>query len=134
MPPPESRQKKRRWPWVIVGLFAVIVVLAVARNPSTEDTTESAPANETETPAGPATTVTSGTYEVGADIQPGQYKTPGPPEGDVIGTCYWARLTDDSGALKSIIANANLEGPGSVTINPGEFFEASGECIWTRVR
>ncbi|WP_154814591.1 hypothetical protein [Actinophytocola xinjiangensis] len=134
--------KKHRWRWVIGGLGVIvllIIVVAVSQPSEDAGTTEqspagqsaSAPANESAAPAGPATTITSGMYEVGVDVQAGQYKTPGPPEDDIIGACYWARHKDDSGAMESILANGNLEGPGSVTINAGEFFEATGECTWT---
>jgi len=77
--------------------------------------------------AGPATTMDSGTYQVGTDVLAGRYKTPG------ASYCYWARLRDDSGDFTAIIANGNLDGPGSVTINDGEFIELSGACAWTRV-
>lgn len=80
-------------------------------------------------PAGPATTMTSGIYQVGVDVQPGQYKTAGTENG--VG-CYWARLTNDSGEFDAIITNGNLDGPGSVTINAGEFIEVTGDCAWTR--
>ncbi|MFD2396084.1 hypothetical protein ACFSVJ_03130 [Prauserella oleivorans] len=48
-----------------------------------------------------------------------------------MGFCYWSRNTDDSGEFESIITNGGLEGPGSVTVNDGEFLELSGDCVWT---
>lgn len=79
-------------------------------------------------PASPATS--SGVYQVGVDVQPGQYKTPGSENG--IG-CYWARLENDSGEFEAIIANGNVSGPGSVTFNEGEYLELTGDCTWTKV-
>lgn len=150
-PPPVPPRKTRWWPWIVVtvlGSFFLLMIIAVAVNPPEEKSEEnstaqqspaneqsvSAPTTEPPKPAGPADTFTSGVFEVGVDVQPGRYKTPGPPEGDVIGLCYWARQEDDSGAFQSIITNDNLQGPGSVTINAGEFFETSGECTWTKVK
>jgi hypothetical protein len=83
--------------------------------------------------AGPATTMGSGVYQVGVDVQAGRYKTPGPPEGDVLGMCSWTRNKDDSGETESTISGGMLQGPGSVTINEGEFIELIGSCEWTRV-
>jgi hypothetical protein len=91
---------------------------------------QTAPAEAPPTQAGPATTMGDGTYQVGVDVQPGQYKTAG-PERDL--PCYWARLKDDSGAFESIIANGNPNGPSSVTINQGEFIELNGDCSWAKV-
>jgi hypothetical protein len=130
----QKKPRRRRWIIVLgVVVLLVIVIVAVSQSSDTnnaEQTSDNSPAKDE--PEGPATTITSGTYEVGVDVQPGRYKTSGPPDDDIIG-CYWARHKDDSGSIESIIANANLEGPGSVTINSGEFFEAGGECTWSRV-
>lgn len=83
-------------------------------------------------PAGPATTVGNGTYEVGVDLEPGRYKTAGPSQSSIVPMCYWARHKDDSGEFRSIIANDNLQGPGSLTVKAGEFVEFSGDCTWTK--
>jgi hypothetical protein len=80
---------------------------------------------------GPSTELGEGTYEVGKDVKAGRYKTTVP---DDSLNCYWARLKDDSGSFKSIIANANAN-PGarvSVTIKNGEFFENTGCGDWKR--
>ena len=60
-----------------------------------------------------------GTYEVGVDVVAGRYKTQGPTD-DLFKNCYWQRTKDDSGQFRSIIANGNTQGPGSVTIKAGE--------------
>ncbi|MFC9286960.1 hypothetical protein, partial [Streptomyces sp. NPDC057052] len=82
-------------------------------------------------PAGPATTFSGeGEYLVGEDVKPGTYKTAG-SEG-AFG-CYWERAKDASGEFGSIIANNNLEGPGRVTLNKGEYFKTNRCQEWKRV-
>lgn len=149
-PQPSVPPKRRAWPWIL-GVIAAFIVGALAGNAAGTENANSNQARETITvgvpdgqpaaeapaeapaePAGPATTMSSGTYQVGVDVQAGQYKTAGPEASDSLG-CYWARLRDDSGNLDSIITNQNLTGPGSVTINDGEFVELSGDCTWTKV-
>lgn len=119
----------------MVGTFLLGLIIGLAGNPNANTSSNSAGSGGTSVstappaPAGPAATMGSGTYQVGVDIQPGQYKTDGPKDLP----CYWARRKDDSGAFESIIANGNLDGPGSVTINQGEFIELSGDCTWAKV-
>ena len=95
--------------------------------PAAQTNAPAAPAK----PAGPATSVGDGTYEVGVDVVAGRYKTQGPTD-DLFKNCYWQRTKDDSGQFRSIIANGNTQGPGSVTIKAGEFFQTSGGCVWTK--
>lgn len=75
-------------------------------------------------PSGPLTTFSDGTWEVGTDIAPGKYKTPG------TSTCYWARLrtTDNS----DIIDNNLGAGPQVVTVKAGEFFQSQRCGTWTK--
>ncbi|MFI5569052.1 hypothetical protein ACIA6T_17225 [Streptomyces sp. NPDC051740] len=83
---------------------------------------------------GAATTVEGdGQYLVGEDMQAGTYKTAGPDKGGVIENCYWARTKNASGEFDAIIANANLQGQGRVTVNKGEYFETNGCQEWTKV-
>ncbi|MFF3201738.1 hypothetical protein [Streptomyces sp. NPDC002962] len=82
-------------------------------------------------PAGPATTFSGeGEYLVGEDIKPGTYRTAG-SESEF--GCYWERAKDASGEFGSIIANNNLEGPGRVTLNKGEYFKTNRCQEWKRV-
>jgi hypothetical protein len=70
----------------------------------------------------------SGTYQVGADIEPGTYRTDGGS------FCYWARLSGGGGTLDDIIANNNVEGPATVTIDASDWgFENRGCGKWTKV-
>ena len=93
-------------------------------------TTAAAPASAL--PVGAATSVRDGTYEVGKDMATGRYKTAGPPKDAIIKDCYWQRTKDDSGELRSIISSGDTQGPGSVTVKAGEFFQTSGGCTWTK--
>lgn len=140
--------KKRRsaWTWIlatlgaIVGVFIVLGIIAASTNQvstSSSDTSASETAEvAAETPAkptGPARSMSDGVYQVGVDVQAGRYKTAGPSADAPIPNCYWQRATDDSGEFESIIANGNVQGPGSLSIKKGEFVEMSGGCKWTKV-
>jgi hypothetical protein len=70
-----------------------------------------------------------GEYLVGTDIAAGTYKTAG---ADGSFGCYWARLKDASGEFDAIIANNNLEGPGRVTLNKGEYFQTQHCAQWKK--
>ena len=94
--------------------------------------TSTAAAPASALPVGAATSVRDGTYEVGKDIAAGRYKTAGPPTNATIKDCYWQRTKDDSGELQSIISSGDAQGPGSVTVKAGEFFQTSGGCTWTK--
>jgi hypothetical protein len=92
--------------------------------------TVTAKPKKTEAP-GPAVSFSGeGEYLVGEDIKAGTYKTAG-PEGEF--GCYWERAKDASGEFGSIIANNNLEGPGRVTLNSGEYFKTNRCQEWKRV-
>ncbi|MBT2493001.1 hypothetical protein J7E96_31755 [Streptomyces sp. ISL-96] len=62
--------------------------------------------------------------------KPKKTKTSGP---DSDFGCYWARLKDASGEFDAIIANNNLEGPGRVTLNKGEYFQTQRCQEWRKV-
>jgi hypothetical protein len=147
-PPAPATTQPKRWPWILVvgiGAFLFGVLVGIASKPDAgtnsaggTTVTVTAPAadaaapveNPRPAPAGPATTMGGGVYQVGIDVLAGQYKTTGSENG--IG-CYWARLKNDSGEFDAIIANGNVDGPGSVTINDGEFVDLTGDCTWTKV-
>ncbi|MFF5840494.1 hypothetical protein ACFY74_03405 [Streptomyces massasporeus] len=80
---------------------------------------------------GPATGFSGeGEFVVGEDIKPGTYKTAGPEGG--FG-CYWERAKNSSGEFDAIIANNNLNGPGRVTLDKGEYFKTNRCQEWKRV-
>lgn len=96
----------------------------------TETETVTAKPKKTKEP-GPATSFSGeGEYVVGEDIKAGTYKTAGADGG--FG-CYWERAKDASGEFGSIIANNNLNGPGRVTLNTGEYFKTNRCQEWKRV-
>lgn len=72
-------------------------------------------------PAGPRTSFDEGTYEVGVDIQPGRYRSPG---GD---NCYWARLDAD----QEILDNDLSSGPSVFTVQESDAFIELNRCTWT---
>jgi hypothetical protein len=81
-------------------------------------------------PAGPRTTFGDGTWEVGVDIAPGKYKTPGPQTGGVIDNCYYARRSEPDG-FQGIISNNNSDGPSTVELTDEvAYFETNGCQDW----
>jgi zinc-ribbon domain len=70
----------------------------------------------------------AGTYQVGADIQPGTYRTRvGSPN------CYWERLKNFRGGINGILANGGTSAPGIVTIEPTDVgFHSEGCGTWTK--
>ncbi len=56
----------------------------------------------------PKVELSAGTYAVGRELAPGLYA--GMAGGDILNSCYWARLKDVSGSLDDIIANDNATG------------------------
>ncbi len=75
------------------------------------------------------TSVSDGIYEVRRDVQPGNYRTDGPTEPD--GSCYYARLSGNTGTLEEVLANGNTSGPASLTVNwDDKYVQFSGGCTW----
>jgi hypothetical protein len=73
----------------------------------------------------------NGTFLVGTDIEPGQYRNSGTGS---LGMCYWARLSGTSGDFGEIIANGLTEGQTVVTIRESDVaFETQSCGEWTRV-
>lgn len=151
-------RKRRRWPWVVGGVLAAVVMLCCGvtvgslvfdaergqRLDAVETTgppgppavagTGSAPVAPTSAaPAGPKTSITEGIWNVGTEVVAGTYRTT-VPKGSF--GCYYARLRGFSGAFSDIIANGNLAAgaTGRVTIAPTDKgFQAVGDCTWEKV-
>lgn len=73
-----------------------------------------------------------GTWIVGADIQPGTYRSD-----PVTGACLWKRLSGFGGDSDEVIAqDLVMEGPTTVTISATDAgFVADEDCgRWTKVR
>lgn len=105
---------------LVIGLFIAVNIINYANAP--KNRVISKPPASTPSPKliDPKIEITdsfgNGTFEVGADIKPGKYKTPG-PEGD-IPLCSFMRLKGFSGEFKDIIAVENSQGPAVVKITP----------------
>jgi len=85
---------------------------------------------ETTTTEAPEPGFGGGTLLVGVDIEPGLYAAEVPGSG--FG-CYWARLSDLSGDLDGILANANVSSGAQALVEilaTDEAFESSGCGRW----
>ena len=85
---------------------------------------------ETITPSGPLTRFSDGTYEVGTgdgQIAPGKYTSPGSG-----GTCYWARLKNNDGALGDIVDNNLGEGQMILNVRKGDGYVEIRGCEFTK--
>lgn len=75
----------------------------------------------------PPASITEGTWEIGAEVKPGTYKT------TATAHCYWARLS--SFDTSDIIDNGNLN-PGAHGVlsikNTDKAVQLSGPCEWVR--
>ena len=69
----------------------------------------------------------NGTYRVGADIQPGTYRSE--PN---RGSCYWSVNADANGA--NILSNNFGSGPQLAQVGAGQFFETSSCNDWVLQR
>jgi hypothetical protein len=144
----QPRKPKRfGWPTVIITAGVALSIGGLigggGDSSTTAAPTATVTATETVEPASKApevkkttepeseSTMDEGTYEIGVDAKPGQYKTRVPENSS---GCYWERLKDDRGGLNSIIANDNVN-PGarvSITVKRGEFFNSKDCGTWAR--
>ncbi|UIX29555.1 hypothetical protein [Streptomyces sp. GQFP] len=147
-----SRPERSHWKILthagaaLVGLL-VGVLIGVTSNSSTNKAAPSATVTTTATAMRAATDNTAsaagkvssgefpgdGTYVVGNDIKPGTYRSEG-PQGGLIASCYWARLSSTSGELKDIIANNATSGQTTVTIAATDkAFNTTGCKAWKKI-
>ena len=81
--------------------------------------------------ASPSTTGTdsigNGVFEVGADVQPGTYESEGPDDPEL--PCTYRVSTDEDG--DDIVLSEVSEGPGTVTLEEGQFFTSEYCLTWT---
>lgn len=106
----------------------VTIVSTVTAPPVTVTRTVTPSAAAAAPPTGGNGTLSDGVHRIGTDAKAGRWKTAG-PRGSL--GCYWSRNSNDSGDFSAIIANGIVQGPTSVTVKSGEFFELSGGCTWT---
>lgn len=99
---------------------------AITAPTSTVVTRSTTPATAAANAARPIPTFDDGVHVVGDDVQPGRYTLEDAAEG-----CYWARLRDVAGGLRSIIANDNAVGQVVVDILATDAaFESVGCGTW----
>lgn len=90
--------------------------------------TASASATSSDTASSTDASFGDGTYQVGADIQPGTYRTREGSPG-----CYYERLSGFSGEFDDIISNGSTDAPAIVTIKPTDSgFTSQGCGTWTK--
>ncbi|WP_432587997.1 hypothetical protein ABVG11_22650 [Streptomyces sp. HD1123-B1] len=69
-----------------------------------------------------------GTFEVGAEVKPGTYRSTGNT------MCYWERAKDSSGEPDAILANDNVTGSTYVTVKASDkIFKSEGCEDWEAV-
>lgn len=141
-------KKPRKLFWALVGVVGVVVLLAVIGSlSSTGDSTprtaagapivpstaavQPVPADVTSAPTLSSNSVPGdGVYEVGTDIKPGKYKSPGPTN-DIVG-CYYARK-NSAGVVPPGGSNY-IHGQVVVTIKSTDAeFETQGCQPWVKV-
>lgn len=141
-PAPSPAPRKPRWPWYVgVTVLGLVIIGSCSANagvPTTYSSTALPPTVVAPAvPAGPVTSISEGTFEVGTgagQVPPGVYHTTGPARSGVP-LCYWERDKDTSGDIDSIIANDPGNGPTTVTIASTDgAFKTRGCESWTKVR
>lgn len=114
----------------MLGVIAIAIGVSAGQKTDKETVTNNSISQDVPATGLPVGSLSAGTYQIGVNAAPGQYRTNGPDEIDIIPSCYWQRSRNDSGEFDAIISNGNTEGPSSVTVNTGEFITFSGSCIW----
>ena len=70
-----------------------------------------------------------GTYLIGRDIKPGMYQ--GQAGDDILDSCYWARMSDVSEDMNSLIANDNASGSFYIQILVSDFaLKTNCPIVW----
>ena len=82
-------------------------------------------------PATPPGTFGPGTYQVGSDIPPGNYRSTGPDGSDAVG-CYYARLKHNDGAVGDIIDNDISKGQSLLTVKASDGYVSISGCSFAK--
>jgi hypothetical protein len=77
--------------------------------------------------SGTEDTIGNGVFEVGTDVEPGQYASEGPDDPQL--PCTYKVSSDEAG--DEIISSKITKGPGTVTLEDGQFFTSEFCKIWT---
>ncbi len=78
--------------------------------------------------SGGTDTIGNGVFEVGDDVQPGTYESDGPDDPEI--SCTYRVSTDEDG--NDIVSSEVTEGPGTVTLEEGQFFTSQYCLTWTQ--
>lgn len=136
------------WPWLVLAVAGAVVtaVAAIFGTVSNEDagenraaagqttltvvqvetSTETATVTVAAPPAGPAVQLVNGLHQVGVNVVPGTFRTPG-PDGSNGGGCYWTRSSATTG---DVLDNGVVSGPGTITLGQDELVEVAGCQPW----
>ena len=136
----QTSSRKTASTWItILFLVGIVVVIFLIYDPSSdtetiEQTTRTSQISSPQSQQSQQTTLRNassfgdGSHEVGVHIKSGTYRSSG------SGSCYWARLSDFSHGVGSIIANG-ISSPAIVTIGSSDAgFETRGCGNWVQVR
>ncbi|TQL77706.1 hypothetical protein FB566_3269 [Stackebrandtia endophytica] len=97
------------------------------------DTTAQEPTQDGEQPQDPNADIPGdGTFVVGEDVQPGEYRAVVPEDSYL---CYWERLSDTTGDFEDIITNGIAEAGDEVMVTIEESdraFGSEGCGSWNR--
>ena len=118
-----SRDAAAPKPVIVVTPSPIYITVTPSVPPST------APAS----PPGPATTFGDGQFAVGVDVAPGTYATTVPEDSR---NCYWARESDLSGSIDSVITNKNFSAGSKVRVTilkSDKGFLSNGCGMWVKV-
>lgn len=148
MSEPAPPRRKPAWPWVLLAVGIVLVLvcsvsMVSARLISEErviqpirpssSATEAAPIAPTSTataaPAAPGQ-IGEGTYEVGPEVAPGKYKSAGATP-SAFQLCTWVVKGSDGKVVDLGTANGENE-QQIVTLKAGQTFESSGCKPWVK--
>lgn len=84
--------------------------------------------NDLEASPAPGTgSIENGVFEVGTDVEPGTYSTEGPDDPDL--PCRYRVSSDEDGL--DIISSEVSDGPGTVTLEAGQYFRSEYCQTWT---
>jgi hypothetical protein len=78
-------------------------------------------------PATGTGTIENGVFEVGTEVQPGTYSSQGPDDPDL--PCTYRVSSDEDG--QEIISSEVSDGPGTVTLEAGQYFRSEYCQTWT---
>lgn len=148
--PQQQPPRKRRWPLILIAALVAIVFFAclgtiiaskipvsdkahpVFVQPTSAPPTSPPKPKVKDAKPKPNTSIGEGTWEVGKDIQAGQWKTVGAQDSQVP-MCYWdVRKDNENGEILAQGVKNSPDAQGVVTLKNGQWFTTSGCQEWKR--